>query len=77
MGTGLAQRLLPAGRRLLAGDQLDLQPFDAKWRQALDLVLRTLRTEQRSVPTRPIAFNRPHGDPTDVVPMAGEGVDPS
>jgi len=49
------------------------QPFDAKWRQAFDLVLRTLRTEQRISADTPYRFNRQHGDPTDVVPNGGRG----
>ena len=49
------------------------RPFDAGWCAALDLVLTTLRTEQRRDGTTPYRFNRPQGDPTDFVPNGGRG----
>jgi len=49
------------------------RPFDDKWRAALDLALRTLRTEQRTDGTTPYRFHRPDGDPTDFVPNGGRG----
>ena len=49
------------------------QPFDATWRAALELALRTLRTEQRMDGTTPYRFHRPGGDPTDFVPNKGRG----
>jgi len=49
------------------------RPFDATWRDALALALKTLRTEQRMDGSTPYRFNRPHGDPTDLVPNGGRG----
>jgi meiotically up-regulated gene 157 (Mug157) protein len=49
------------------------RPFDATWRAALELALKTLRTEQRVDGETPYRFNRPHGDPTDHVPNGGRG----
>ena len=49
------------------------RPFDATWREALALMLRTLRTEQRLHGDTPYRFNRPQGDPTDFVPNGGRG----
>ncbi|HEX4296672.1 MAG TPA: glycoside hydrolase family 125 protein [Devosia sp.] len=49
------------------------QPFDVRWRAALEQVLRTLRTEQRLDGTTPYRFHRPDGDPTDLVPNQGRG----
>ncbi len=49
------------------------RPFDAVWREALDLTLHTLRTEQRKDGETPYRFRRPNGDPTDVVPNGGRG----
>lgn len=49
------------------------RPFDAQWRAALQLALRTLRTEQRMDGNTPYRFRRPNGDPTDVVPNGGRG----
>jgi meiotically up-regulated gene 157 (Mug157) protein len=50
-----------------------VRPFDAAWRAALDLALRTLRTEQRTHGESPYRFRRPGGDPTDFVPNHGRG----
>ncbi len=50
-----------------------LRPFDAQWRGALELALRTLRTEQRRDADSPYRFHRPDGDPTDNVPNLGQG----
>src|SRR5262249_45288984 len=50
-----------------------VRPFDAAWREALRLSLRTLRTEQRLEGDSPYRFHRPDGDPTDDVPRAGLG----
>ena len=49
------------------------RPFDAAWRAALELALKTLRTEQRMQEASPYRFSRPHGDPTDYVPNGGRG----
>ncbi|HVY50874.1 MAG TPA: glycoside hydrolase family 125 protein [Devosia sp.] len=49
------------------------RPFDAQWKGALELVLRTLRCEQRMEGATPYRFHRPHGDPTDMVPNGGRG----
>ena len=49
------------------------RPFDAAWRDALQLALRTLRTEQRQAGAGPYRFRRPDGDPTDLVPRNGLG----
>lgn len=49
------------------------RPFDATWRAALVLLLRTLRVEQRIDGTTPYRFRRPDGDPTDYVPNGGRG----
>ena len=50
-----------------------VRPFDAAWRGALGLALRTLRIEQRPDGTSPYRFHRPDGDPTDDVPRGGLG----
>jgi hypothetical protein len=50
-----------------------LRPFDTQWRGALELALRTLRTEQRRDADSPYRFRRPDGDPTDEVPNLGQG----
>ena len=50
-----------------------LRPFDGAWRDALEISLRTLRTEQRFDGTTPYRFQRPNGDPTDHVPNDGRG----
>ncbi len=50
-----------------------VRPFDASWRGALELALRTLRTEQRLAGASPYRFRRPDGDPTDLVPRDGIG----
>ncbi|HEY7968793.1 MAG TPA: glycoside hydrolase family 125 protein [Candidatus Limnocylindrales bacterium] len=50
-----------------------LRPFDRAWRGALELALRTLRTEQRLDGSSPYRFHRPGGDPTDFVPNDGRG----
>jgi meiotically up-regulated gene 157 (Mug157) protein len=49
------------------------RPFDRDWLGALQLLLRTLRIEQRRDGATPYRFNRPHGDPTDFVPRGGIG----
>jgi uncharacterized protein len=50
-----------------------LRPFDAAWRDALVVALRTLETEQRLDGTTPYRFRRPDGDPTDQAPNDGRG----
>src|SRR5204863_3517771 len=50
-----------------------LRPFDAEWRGALELALRTLRVEQRLDGPSPYRFDRPDGDPTDRAPHGGLG----
>ncbi len=50
-----------------------LLPFDAAWRDAFRLVLRTLRVEQRLEGAGPYRFERPDGDATDRVPRGGRG----
>lgn len=50
-----------------------VRPFDAAWREALAVVLRTLRTEQRTDGDTPYRFHRPDGDPTDFVANGGRG----
>lgn len=49
------------------------RPFGKDWLGALELLLKTLRTEQRIDGATPYRFNRPHGDPTDFVPNNGRG----
>jgi len=49
------------------------RPFGRDWLGALQLLLKTLRIEQRLDGTTPYRFNRPHGDPTDLVPRGGIG----
>ena len=50
-----------------------LRPFDAEWRGAVELALRTLRTEQRLDGGSPYRFHRLDGDPTDEVPNRRSG----
>ena len=50
-----------------------LRPFDADWRGAVELALRTLRAEQRIDGGSPYRFRRLDGDPTDDVPNLGQG----
>jgi uncharacterized protein len=50
-----------------------IRPFDAAWRGALQVALRTLRTEQRFGGGSSYRFHRPDGDPTDHVPRGGLG----
>ena len=50
-----------------------LRPFDAEWRGAVELALRTLRAEQRIDGGSPYRFRRLDGDPTDEVPNLGQG----
>jgi meiotically up-regulated gene 157 (Mug157) protein len=50
-----------------------LRPFDPDWREAVALVIRTLRTEQRLDGVSPYRFRRPGGDATDRVPRGGLG----
>ena len=50
-----------------------LRPFDAEWRGAVELALRTLRAEQRIDGGSPYRFRRLDGDPTDDVPNLGQG----
>ena len=67
---------LAAFLRLAAGyweASRSIRPFDEAWRGALQLVIRTLRAEQRLDGTSPYRFQRPGGDPTDRVPRLGRG----
>jgi meiotically up-regulated gene 157 (Mug157) protein len=67
---------LMAFMRLSAGywhASRSVRPFDAAWRGALELALRTLRTEQRFDGASTYRFHRPGGDPTDLVPRGGLG----
>ena len=50
-----------------------VRPFDQDWRRALEVVLRTLRVEQRLDGPSPYRFRRPDGDPTDHVANHGQG----
>jgi meiotically up-regulated gene 157 (Mug157) protein len=50
-----------------------LRPFDDAWREALAVVLRTLRVEQRLDGASPYRFRRPDADSTDVIPNDWQG----
>ena len=62
-GSRIRCRVLPALGRVLGGEPL-APTLRRQWRAALELALRTLRTEQRMAAS-PYRFRRPDGDPTD------------
>ncbi len=51
----------------------DTSPFDARWLEAMDLVLRTFREQQRLSGPGPYKFQRVTGWQTDTVAGAGHG----
>ncbi|MBB6251147.1 glycoside hydrolase family 125 protein [Nitrospirillum iridis] len=51
----------------------DTAPFDTDWRQAMRLVVRTFREQQRLDGPGPYRFQRPTETPTDSLPLDGQG----
>jgi meiotically up-regulated gene 157 (Mug157) protein len=51
----------------------DEQPFDAQWRQAIALIVKTFREQQRKTNLGPYHFQRQTANATDTQPMAGYG----
>ncbi|MDR6625888.1 glycoside hydrolase family 125 protein [Caulobacter segnis] len=51
----------------------DLTPFDAEWRQAMTVVVRTLREQQRKDGPGPYAFQRPTTLATETLMLEGRG----
>ncbi|MGI4736384.1 MAG: glycoside hydrolase family 125 protein [Janthinobacterium lividum] len=51
----------------------DEQPFDAQWRQAINLTVRTFREQQRKTGPGPYHFQRRTTTATDTQPLAGYG----
>jgi meiotically up-regulated gene 157 (Mug157) protein len=51
----------------------DTQPFDAQWRRAIDLIVKTFREQQRKTGPGPYHFQRETANATDTQPMAGYG----
>ena len=51
----------------------DTQPFDAQWRRAIDLTVKTFREQQRKAGPGPYHFQRETANATDTQPMAGYG----
>ena len=51
----------------------DEQPFDAQWRQAIDLIVKTFREQQRKTSPGPYHFQRQTANATDTQPLAGYG----
>ena len=51
----------------------DSQPFDAQWRQAIDLIVKTFREQQRKTGPGPYYFQRQTATATDTQPLAGYG----
>jgi meiotically up-regulated gene 157 (Mug157) protein len=51
----------------------DTTPFDAEWHRAAQVIVATLRTEQRRDGTSPYRFQRPAPNPTDTLMLNGMG----
>ena len=51
----------------------DEQPFDAQWRQAIALTVKTFREQQRKTGPGPYHFQRQTATATDTQPLAGYG----
>ena len=51
----------------------DEQPFDAQWRQAIALTVKTFREQQRKTSPGPYHFQRQTANATDTQPLAGYG----
>ncbi|TVT42827.1 glycoside hydrolase family 125 protein [Hymenobacter setariae] len=51
----------------------DEQPFDAQWRQAIDLTVKTFREQQRKTGPGPYHFQRTTAKATDTQPLGGHG----
>jgi meiotically up-regulated gene 157 (Mug157) protein len=51
----------------------DTHPFDAAWRQAMSLVVQTMRVQQRTHGDGPYRFQRISNVPTETLPNAGIG----
>jgi meiotically up-regulated gene 157 (Mug157) protein len=51
----------------------DEQPFDAQWRQAIDLTVKTFREQQRKTGPGPYHFQRATANATDTQPLGGYG----
>jgi meiotically up-regulated gene 157 (Mug157) protein len=51
----------------------DNQPFDAQWRQAIDLIVNTFREQQRKAGPGSYHFQRLNTTSTDTQPLAGYG----
>jgi len=51
----------------------DTRPFDAAWRQAMSLVVQTMRVQQRIKGDGPYRFQRTSEVPTETLPNAGLG----
>ncbi|RZK97943.1 MAG: glycoside hydrolase family 125 protein, partial [Hymenobacter sp.] len=51
----------------------DTQPFDAQWRRAIDLIVKTFREQQRKASPGPYHFQRETLTSTDTQPLAGYG----
>jgi meiotically up-regulated gene 157 (Mug157) protein len=51
----------------------DEQPFDAQWRQAIALIVKTFREQQRKIGPGPYHFQRQTAKATDTQPLSGYG----
>jgi meiotically up-regulated gene 157 (Mug157) protein len=51
----------------------DEQPFDAQWRQAIALIVKTFREQQRKAGPGPYHFQRETAKATDTQPLSGYG----
>ncbi|MGI4737940.1 MAG: glycoside hydrolase family 125 protein [Janthinobacterium lividum] len=51
----------------------DTQPFDADWRRAIGLIVKTFREQQRKIGPGPYHFQRQTPNATDTQPLAGYG----
>jgi uncharacterized protein len=51
----------------------DMRPFDAQWQQAMKLVVRTMRVQQRKQGEGPYRFQRVSDVSTETLPAAGYG----
>jgi meiotically up-regulated gene 157 (Mug157) protein len=51
----------------------DTKPFDARWKEAMTLVVKTLRVQQRKDGLGPYHFQREAFNPTDTLPGQGYG----
>jgi meiotically up-regulated gene 157 (Mug157) protein len=51
----------------------DTRPFDLAWRKAMQLVVRTMREQQRSHGDGPYHFQRMSESPTETLPTGGHG----